>query len=146
MSGVTSGGRPSSCPENGCSRRSREARTRSLSLPSCGSWFQRWDFTWPWRTSTTAGGPTARRTRASRRLLARAAESLAEEDHLLEEQAGRLDSSLLEDRQAFQAIPVALQRRLLHRLRPELAFAEVEALRLRPGAAAAQPTEASPSG
>ena len=83
---------------------------------------------------------------AAGRLLARAAEILAEEDHLLEEQAGRLDSSLLEDRQAFQAIPVALQRRLLHRLRPELAFAEVEALRLRPEAAAVLPTEASPSG
>src|SRR5207245_7887263 len=66
---------------------------------------------------------------AARRLLARAAEILAQEDHLLEEQAARLESSIEIDSPAFQSIPVALQRRLLRRLRPALSFAQVEALR-----------------
>lgn len=77
---------------------------------------------------------------AARRLLARAAEILAQEDHLLEEQAAQLESSIVNDSPAFRSIPVALQRRLLRRLRPDLTFAQVEALRGRPGDTASRPS------
>jgi tRNA(Ile)-lysidine synthase len=85
---------------------------------------------------------------AARRLLARAAEILAEEDRLLEDEAARLDPGVLDDSRALRSIPVALQRRLLRRLHPELSFAQIESLRARPVGAqrarASTPSEATP--
>ena len=71
---------------------------------------------------------------AARRLLARAADILAEEDRFLEDATLGLAPELIDDPAAFQALPVALQRRLLRRLRPELGYADVEALRGQPAA------------
>ena len=66
---------------------------------------------------------------AARRLLARTAELLGEDDRELEEQARRLSPDLIEDPAAFRALPVALQRRLLRRLDPGLNLAQVDGLR-----------------
>ena len=85
---------------------------------------------------------------AARRLLARAADILAEEDRFLAEAALRLDPELIQDPAAFQAMPVALQRRLLRRLRPELGYTAVEARRGQPATASAltsHPTSATTS-
>ncbi|HYM50522.1 MAG TPA: tRNA lysidine(34) synthetase TilS [Candidatus Limnocylindrales bacterium] len=66
---------------------------------------------------------------AARRALARAADILAEEDRFLEEETARLDPALLREREAFAALPIALQRRLVRRLNPGLSYSEVEAFR-----------------
>ena len=67
---------------------------------------------------------------AARRLLARTADLLAEEDGFLNAEAARLDGlHLLSDRAAWRQHPLPLQRRLLRRLFPELSFAQVESLR-----------------
>jgi tRNA(Ile)-lysidine synthase len=77
---------------------------------------------------------------AAVRLLARAAEILAEEDRFMQDLADRLEPALAENRPAFLALPIALQRRLLRRLNPGLSFAEIERLRLAPEPA---PTKAA---
>ncbi len=66
---------------------------------------------------------------ASRRLLARTAEILADEDRLLDQEAASLPADVARDRAAFLALPVALQRRLLRRLHPGLGYVPLEALR-----------------
>jgi len=66
----------------------------------------------------------------ARRLLARAAEILAEEDQYLEQEiATTFTTEILEDRTRFAAQPPPIQRRLIRRLLPELGFEQVEALR-----------------
>ena len=68
----------------------------------------------------------------ARRLLARAADILSEEDHLLDTLTERAHASTpdpLHDPQGFGALPVAIQRRLLHRLLPELDFEHIEQMR-----------------
>ena len=68
---------------------------------------------------------------AARRLLARTAELLGEDDRALEEQTQRLRADLVNDPTAFRALPVALQRRLLRRLHPGLNLAQVDGMRRR---------------
>ena len=77
---------------------------------------------------------------AAIRLLARTAEILAEEDRFMQDLADRLEAALANNRAAFLALPIALQRRLLRRLNPGLSFAEIERLRLAPEPA---PTQAA---
>jgi tRNA(Ile)-lysidine synthase len=68
----------------------------------------------------------------ARRLLARAADILAEEDQLADDLTTRTQESVsdpLRDQAAFAEQPVAIQRRLLRRLFPDLDFEHVESLR-----------------
>jgi tRNA(Ile)-lysidine synthase len=68
----------------------------------------------------------------ARRLLARAADILAEEDQLTDDITTRSQESVadpLHDQAAFAEQPVAIQRRLLRRLFPELDFEHGESLR-----------------
>jgi len=68
----------------------------------------------------------------ARRLLARAADILAEEDDLVEHLASQAQHSIPDapgDARAFAAQPVAVQRRLLRRLIPDLDFEHVESFR-----------------
>ena len=76
---------------------------------------------------------------SARRLLAQTAEILGNEDRLLEEQVDQLAAGILEDRAAFDALPPALQRRLLRRDNPDAGFLETEARRRR-GNAVPTPT------
>jgi tRNA(Ile)-lysidine synthase len=71
---------------------------------------------------------------AARRLLARTAELLGEDDRALEAETQRLRADLVDDPTAFRALPVALQRRLLRRLHPGLNLVQVDGLRRRIGA------------
>jgi tRNA(Ile)-lysidine synthase len=66
---------------------------------------------------------------ASRRLLARAADILAEEDDLLNQQVDRLRPDLLTDPSRRSELHLALQRRLVLRQNPASTFAQVEATR-----------------
>ena len=68
---------------------------------------------------------------SARRLLAQTAEILAEEDRLLEQQVDALGWELGHDQAAFDALPPALQRRLLRRTHPESTFLATEAVRRR---------------
>jgi tRNA(Ile)-lysidine synthase len=68
---------------------------------------------------------------AARQLLARAADILSEEDRYLEEQAARLPSDIVRNRDVFADLPPALQRRAIRRLIPEANFLEVEGIRRR---------------
>lgn len=63
----------------------------------------------------------------ARRLLARAADILAEEDRLMEEIATEADHTL--HKPAFAGLPVAIQRRQLRRLMPDLDFERIESIR-----------------
>ncbi len=68
---------------------------------------------------------------AARRLIARTAELLGEDDRALEEQTQQLRADIVNDPNAFRALPMALQRRLLRRLHPGLNFAQVDGMRRR---------------
>lgn len=66
------------------------------------------------------------------RALARAAEILAEEDQLVEELTTRTQATtpdVLHNQNAFAASPVAIQRRLLRRVLPDLDFEHVDSVR-----------------
>jgi tRNA(Ile)-lysidine synthase len=68
----------------------------------------------------------------ARRLLARAADILAEEDQLADDLTARIQQTIADprrDRAGFAAQPTAIQRRLLRRLFPELDFEHIESLR-----------------
>ncbi len=67
---------------------------------------------------------------AFRSRLARAADILAQEDRFLEQETERrFDPDLLRHRADVTAQPLAMQRRLLRRLLPDLSYQHVEALR-----------------
>jgi tRNA(Ile)-lysidine synthase len=82
---------------------------------------------------------------AARRLLARTAELLAEDDRELEEQARQLSPDLIDDRAAFRALPVALQRRLIRRLHPGFNLVQVDGLRRSIAAGTGTGARVSPS-
>ena len=66
---------------------------------------------------------------AARRLLARSAELLGEDDRALDQQTQQLRADIVNDPSAFRGLPVALQRRLLRRLNPGLNLAQVDSVR-----------------
>jgi tRNA(Ile)-lysidine synthase len=66
---------------------------------------------------------------SARRLLAQTAEILTEEDRLLEREVDELGSELVNNPAAFDALPPALQRRLVRRSHPESTFLAIEAAR-----------------
>ncbi len=68
---------------------------------------------------------------AARRLLARTAELLGEDDRALDDETQQLRADVVNDPAAFRLLPVALQRRLLRRLYPGLNFAQVDDMRRR---------------
>ena len=80
---------------------------------------------------------------SARRLLAQTAAILADEDRLLEAQVDALAASVIDDGQAFGALPPAIQRRLLRRHHADETFAETEARR-EDGPMPAQPSTAPP--
>ncbi len=66
---------------------------------------------------------------AARRLLAQTAAILGEEDRLLEEQVDQVSAAIADDREAFQALPLAIQRRLSRRRHGPDGFEATEARR-----------------
>ncbi|MEO6795840.1 MAG: tRNA lysidine(34) synthetase TilS [Candidatus Dormibacter sp.] len=80
---------------------------------------------------------------SARRLLAQTAAILADEDRLLEAQVDLLAVSVVDDDQAFRALPPAIQRRRLRRGHGDETFAETEARR-EDGPLAARPSAAPP--
>jgi tRNA(Ile)-lysidine synthetase-like protein len=68
---------------------------------------------------------------SARRRLAQTADILAEEDRLLEAQLDSLPPGIVAA-DAFRALPVAIQRRLLRRQHPDINFLQVETGRLSP--------------
>lgn len=76
---------------------------------------------------------------AARRLLGQTADILGEEDRFLDAETDRVDAEVRSGRTSIDALPVALQRRLLHRLSPDANFLTVEAARL------SDPSRAAPN-